>query len=284
MPNYGVEIECYVPRNIGQRGVADALNRMGVRAVVSGYAGRDYSVWQVKTDSSLGSPPVGYTGIEVVSPILAWNEDGTPHENLRKVSEYLVSIDAKVNVSCGGHVHVDVSSLDANGLARLVEIYYTNHGAISQTVLPARTRNNSWSRVNAYWGDAVARIRRNGMHDAHYIGGHANAINSDWYAQRGTLEFRQREGSINYYKITGWVGFLMAMVSAAADDVYMECTTAEDLAAHLIEGDHLSEVLGDWFLKRNLPRITSQIIEDMATARAAATARVSRLMSLQGVR
>ena len=281
---YGVEIECYVPRNIGQRGVADALNNLpGINAIVTGYGGRDYSVWQVKTDASLRQAPSGYTGIEVVSPVLTWDDEAHAAQ-LRAVSEYLVGIDAKVNASCGGHVHMSVGHLTADGLANLIEGYYANHSAIDRTVARSRQGGGTWCRVNHYWQDAVSRIRSLGTREADYIGSHSNVINADWYRQRGTLEFRHREGSINHYKITGWVGFLVGLVRAAEHGSVGTFNTPADMAQHLVEGEYLSATLADWFLKRNLPTITSQIVEELRAARQAARVRVSRMFDLQGVR
>lgn len=293
MPNYGVEIECYVPRSIGQHGVADGLRALGLDAVPAPYSGSEYWRWQIKTDGSLRSAPPGYVGVEVVSRILPWNADGTPHEELRKVSEYLVGIDARVNASTGGHVHIDVSHLNAHGLAQLVENYYGSHAAIDSTIAPHRRGGAAdriahdhparWCRVNRDWRDAVWHLRTQGTGQAWRIGVHENAINADHYASRGTLEFRQRDGSINYHKITGWVGFLMGMIDAADSAAMFTFTDADAMTDWLVTGGYLSRTLGDHFLKRNLPSISSEIVSDLRTARNAATARVSRLMSLQGV-
>lgn len=147
MPNitYGVEMECYVPASIGQDGVTRALRGLGVNARTSGYGGRDYTVWQVKTDGSLHSAPRGYTGIEIVSPVLTWGDDESVRQ-LRVVSEYLKSIDAKVNASCGGHAHVYVGHLTADGLANLVENYYLNLDAVKGLIAPHRREGAGYSQ------------------------------------------------------------------------------------------------------------------------------------------
>jgi hypothetical protein len=286
---YGVEIECYVPRNIGQQGVADALRALGVNAQTAAYSGRAYDRWQIKTDCSLSRAPHGYTGIEVVSPILTWDDDASA-DQVRLVSEYLVGIDAQVNATCGGHVHVSVGHLTAHGLANLVESYYSNLGPIGEGIAASRRNGTGYASFNRSIDRAISDIRSGGTRYAGSIGYHSNVINADWYSQRGTLEFRQREGSVNHYKIMGWVGFIVALIREADDraeagTLHAETfTTADQMTAYLIEGGYLTEVLRDWFLKRSVPRITSAVTERLQEARAAARVRVSRLMNLQGVR
>lgn len=282
MRTFGVEIECYVPARIGQEGVARALRALGLDAVPAPYGGREYWRWQIKTDGSLTRPPAGYTGIEVVSPILTWG-DAHDEDMLRQVSEYLVSIDARVNGTCGGHVHIGVSDLGAMGLANLVESYYRNYCTID-AMIPA-SRDRRWCRhpgvdhVDWVAADLRTSHRRRRVGD---IGGHNNAINGDHYAERGTLEFRHRDGTVNHYKIMGWVGFLMGMIENARTESMPQMTTVEEIAAHLVANECMTDVLREWFMRR-VPRITVEIAPALAEARERATVRVSRLMRLQGV-
>ena len=287
---YGVEIECSIP-NFGsdpRSRIAADLRALGVNATATGYSGRDYTMWQVKSDCSL-SPSSGHQGTaELVSPILTWGDDDSEAQ-LRTASEYLVTIGAKVNNSCGGHVHIGVSHLDASGLANLIESYHYNQNAIDGLIAPARRGNGRsycYRQSDSRMAATVQDIRTGGTTYVTYAGSHGNQINADWYSQRGTLEFRQRQSSINHYKILGWVGFLVGLVHAAEAGVALRDDTAstEDLLLTMVEGEYLSPVLRDWVLG-TVPRVNTieSLAANITAARTAATSRVSRLMRLQGV-
>lgn len=289
---YGVEIECSIPSfgSSPQDRIASDLRALGIRATSTGYSGRDYSVWQVKPDCSL-RPSTGHQGTaEIVSPVLTWGSD--EHDaQLRTVSEYLVSIGAKTNASCGGHVHIYVGHLTAPQLATFVESYHFNQRAIDPLVSSSRRgsgANYCQRRPDQYVRQAVQYLRdpQYGTSRATYVGGHNTMINADWYADRGTFEMRQRQASVNHYKITGWVGFLVGLIRAAEADVELrdEAQDTEDLLSSMVLGDFITPVLRDWVLG-SVPRVNTlpQIVERLTVARAAASQRVSRLMRLQGI-
>lgn len=284
---FGIEIECYIPASVGHAGVARALRAAGLNAQEAAYSGRNYDRWQIKSDASLQEAPRGYVGVEVVSPVLTWG-DATHEDAIRTVSEYLVSIDAKVNRTCGGHVHMSVGHLSANGLATLVETYTHNLHAIAPLIAPHRRDGGRWAGIDApHMLNGAAMIRRDGnVAQVQRIGHHACVINPDWYGQRGTLEFRHRDSTINHYKWLGWVGFLVSLVRYAEEnDMPTVWGSTDSMLAAQIESEYLTETLRDWAL-RNVPEIAvapgAALIEAREQARAA-HARVSRLLTLQGV-
>src|ERR1700680_29608 len=106
---YGVEIEFIVPaagsgtyQDLGAvRGpqVAAAIEAKGVPCFYAGYNHIvDHRRWKIVTDSSL-HVPVGYTGLELVSPPLEEGEAG--FGQITKVCEALRELGATVNKSCG---------------------------------------------------------------------------------------------------------------------------------------------------------------------------------------
>ena len=284
---YGIEMECYVPRSIGQSGVARDLRALGINAVVAGYGGRDYSVWQVKTDGSLHAAPRDYTGIEVVAPVLTWG-DPESERQVRIVSEYLTGIGAKVNASCGGHVHLSVGHLTAGQLANLVETYYRNIREIgSALIAPHRANGTGYAQIGSLDRIvAVCNEMRTTDNPRHVqrTGSHGSVINPDWYGQRGTLEFRHRDATVNHYKWMGWVGFLVALVRhAEADGEVTYWADADLMLAEMVERGHLTTTLRDWALRR-VPAIRNNPAAALQESRSQARAQVSRLLSLQGVR
>jgi hypothetical protein len=110
---FGIEIECNIPTaharefRAGSYHSGNAVNVDGLRD------------WNVQKDGSVRATN-GFVACEVVSPVL-YGEAG-----LIKVVEmldYLNSIGAQVNASCGLHVHVDVSGLDNAQIKRLVNLF-----------------------------------------------------------------------------------------------------------------------------------------------------------------
>lgn len=98
--NFGIEIEAY---NCTRERLARELTAAGIRVNVERYNHTDHNDhWKLVTDSSLS----GNNTFELVSPILH-GEQGL--EELEKVCWVLDLCNAKVNDSCGLHVHMDAA-------------------------------------------------------------------------------------------------------------------------------------------------------------------------------
>lgn len=65
--------------------------------------------WNCQADSSVQSDLIGYTGVEIVSPVLQ-GEDGLVE--LLAVLDYLQEIGCQYNGKCGLHVHADARDVD----------------------------------------------------------------------------------------------------------------------------------------------------------------------------
>lgn len=292
---YGVEIECSVPRDpqgrySTQDYVARGLQALGINAEVTGYSGRDYSRWQIKSDVSL-SASSGHGGTcEVVSPILTWGDDESDRQ-LRVVSEFLTSIGAEANRSCGGHAHVYVGHLTGAQLGRLITSYADepNQRAIDNLIRRERqsSANHPYCRgisPNNLWYAVQGAEARDWYTMSSYLGGHSSNVNGDWYADRGTFEFRQRHGSTNWHKWKAWVGFLVALIRAAEDGHDVNSSSTDAMLDDLVASEYLAPVLRQWIVRGGAPRVdTGDIATQVQAAQSAARQRVSRLMRLQGV-
>ena len=73
-------------------------------------------VWKVMADASLSAAK--HLQAEVVSPILTYEDV----EELQQVVRAVRGARAKVDASCGIHIHVDAARFDARGLRSLVKI------------------------------------------------------------------------------------------------------------------------------------------------------------------
>ena len=130
---FGIELECF---NATQIQVAQALVNAGINAVTSGYSGSNYALWQIKTDGSIQ----GINGFEVVSPIL---EGEAGIAEARKVCEVLVAIGAKVNQSCGFHIHHNAKNWGIQEFRNLFKRVAKFEAALDSVQPTSRRANNN---------------------------------------------------------------------------------------------------------------------------------------------
>ena len=111
--NFGVEIEAF---NIDLTTLKNKLNAAGIQTEFEGYTHRTMNHWKVVTDSSLR----GNNTFELVSPILNGQEG---INQLQKVCRVLKSLNAKINKSCGLHIHFDARDLELSAWKKLHKNY-----------------------------------------------------------------------------------------------------------------------------------------------------------------
>lgn len=214
---YGIEFETV---GLEPGLAAQVLLSMNVPAYSRGYgrSDRDDMTWECKYDGSL---PDG--SCEVVSPVLRWGDPD--HYNLvNNVLRRLRSAGAGVNIACGTHVHVGIDDLDRDHLVRMVMLYAAVQDSIDQNVSPSRRHNTYanpvpswvggrseylWSyRSGAMWQwadfECSPPIERYSHTNLMSVGIHS------------TVEFRQRNGTLNSRKIFEWTGLMMGLLTHAA--------------------------------------------------------------------
>ena len=185
--NFGVEIEAY---NCTRERLARELTAAGIRVEVEGYNHTDH--WKLVTDSSLS----GNNTFELVSPILH-GEQGI--EELEKVCWVLDLCNAKVNDSCGLHIHMDAAEFDLQTWKNLIITYKRLENVIDH-FMPQSRRNNRYHKVNL-----------------------------EAYARHRTVEFRQHGGSTNFTKMSAWIHFLAKMITFAKQGQVNACTTLQNI-------------------------------------------------------
>lgn len=223
----GIEMECIhgfyaEPFTTALRALLPNVQRMG-------YGHSNGRTWDIKTDGSCGW--------EVASPALRFTTDasGAPElPELRTVCRLLndAQYNARVDRTCGLHVHVDVSDFTREQTQRLIALWLRYEPFYFQMVPAARRANRyckamrttSWTAdtaMNAPTRAAVARAltastdatfkRELGMlaSDRYY------SMNLTHLWLSGRVEFRLHSGTLNYGKIRQWVLWLMALVERA---------------------------------------------------------------------
>lgn len=208
---FGIEIEAY---NVERRDVVDALNRAGIRAVMGEYTTRaeQHGCWVVKTDTSIS----GWNSFELVSPPLS-GQAGL--DEIRKACEVLNGLGAKVNRSCGLHVHHDAREFTVKHFRNLVKLYYRLEPLLDRA-MPMSRRDSynryckSMRRLPSYMLERLSQAKnvsqiRNLFHDRYM------KLNLASWWERGTVEFRHHSGTTDPEKIVNWVVFTQLIVNRA---------------------------------------------------------------------
>jgi hypothetical protein len=203
---FGVEFEaCNVTKDKLKR----ALEQEGINVVIEGYNHSTRAHWKIVTDSSLS----GNNTFELVSPIL---QGMTGLEELKKVCNALNAANAKVNKTCGLHIHFDATGFALNEWKRI----YINYARIEQTIdgfMPQSRRANNNTYCRGFTNIANFEQKINAARNLNAIESIFHSryfkINPQSYARHNTIEFRQHSGTTEYQKVSEWIIFLHNLVA-----------------------------------------------------------------------
>lgn len=216
---FGVEIECY---NFTRLSLIDAANANGLSVRSEDYNHTDNDrYFKIVSDSSL----IGENSQELVSPILNGNNG---LNSLKTLCDALASVDARVNRSCGLHVHIGAANMTDEHYCRLVRNYQAIERAIDTFMAPSRRANNSqWCHslqgINFANCTTKRQIAAAMGFDRYY------KCNAVAYDRHQTIEFRQHQGTTDYEKISHWVKFLAALVEYSFKNECPTCTAIEEI-------------------------------------------------------
>lgn len=212
---FGVEIEMLARASFYE--VAEALSAAGIPASYEGYTHRVMRGWKVVTDGSLHSQ-AGYTAMELVSPIL---EGEAGFEAVSRVCAVLERFGAKVNRSCGLHVHVGVRNESVESLKNLFR-FFAEYEEIIDSVMPLSRRGNGNQFCRS-----VRNYRASVLNSATNVNGIVSAAGGNKYVKLNflpylrqyTVEFRHHSGSVQAEKINSWAKACLRMVEKASRGV-----------------------------------------------------------------
>lgn len=219
---FGVEIECLVPR--AEIETIATRNNMPFR--YEGYNHVDNnSYYKFVSDSSI----VGENSIECVSPVLKGGRDG--FASLKNACKSLTEAHARVNRSCGLHVHIGADKLTGKQYANVFVNYAFLEMAIDSFMAQSRRENNSqWCRTMVGYIDALQECETHNdvcraMNNNRYF-----KVNAVSYSRHKTIEFRQHQGSTDFTKIKNWVNFCAKLVAWSKKNVLTApITNIEDI-------------------------------------------------------
>jgi len=147
----------------------------------------------LKTDGSVRDFGAGYFGHELVvcMPV------SKRYEVIRDVLKVINAAGARVNKTCGLHVHLDMRGYDhRKAFSNLVSAQ-----KILYQMVPASRRDNTYCKPTLHKSYDMYRNSSN-----RYLG-----INPQSYRKHGTIEVRLHSGTTDYTKITNFVDILIGV-------------------------------------------------------------------------
>jgi hypothetical protein len=216
---FGVEVECFLPRGAVQVGGHHAGRELG---------GEFPPGWNAQRDGSLSTRLPNYEGVEVVSPVLRGRQG---LEEVKVVAELLGRMNARVNPTCGFHVHVGVVSAAGNDydevadwVRRLLNLTAHHEMAFYGATGSRRRQNSRYcaSLRQGTWGRKKEVLKKKMTAEALRL----EAAGVDRYqllnvqnvfGATRTVEFRAFSGTVEALKMTAYVQMALAAATRALE-------------------------------------------------------------------
>ena len=189
--------------------------------------------WKVMRDSSISPSRNDGTNeymdeyrVEFVTPPLNYNDI----ELLQKIIRKLRESGAKVNDSCGIHIHVDGANHTPHSLRRLVNFMTSRQDLIyealeigergnrwchklntSLLVEMKRAKNISKEKAEQIWYSGANDGYGGGIDHSHYNSTRYHGVNLHSYFSKGTVEFRLFNSTLHAGKIKAYIQFCLAV-------------------------------------------------------------------------
>jgi hypothetical protein len=228
---FGFEAEFF---NIRPEVAVEALRAVGIDVNYERYNHNVTASWKIVTDASVTSRGTGLGhGLELVSPILRGIEG---LEMASKSVGALLNAGARVDRTCGLHLHVGMDNLVGAEIMKVIDLYIANQKNINQILANSRHENRFCpsfdpnDRINSRYGsgviaeyNAIANAFNGAVSEADLNSSRIalrninryRAINAHAYSKYGTIEFRQHQGTLNGEKLTSWIQFVLALIEKA---------------------------------------------------------------------
>ena len=228
---FGIEIEMTgITRAAAAQVIAGHFNTSAthVGGIYDAFAVRDGDSrqWKVVSDSSIrresrrgGSRNAAYA-VEFVSPICRYEDIGTIQEIIRK----LRTAGAKVNSSCGIHIHIDASPHDVKTLRNIVNIMAAKEDLLYKTLKVNVSREHYCAKADTRFLDELNAKRPTSMdtlesiwyngrsgRNFHYDESRYHGLNLHSVFSKGTIEFRLFNSTLHAGEIKSYIQLCMAI-------------------------------------------------------------------------
>jgi hypothetical protein len=200
----GVELEFYTLLSIRQ--LNDILIANGINCIIGDYrtcAPTCYTV-VLKTDASIRPDRslYSYNGIEAT---FMTKLDSEGHSWTKKVCNLLVTIGAKVNTSCGCHVHVDAHDCTLEIMQSLYNLCFKYEEVIGGFI-PKGSRGRDYAKLRRTDEKSLLERAENLWEVQNIIDCRKYGLNllSYWKDNRKTIEFRYHSPTVDFEKVWYW--------------------------------------------------------------------------------
>jgi hypothetical protein len=220
---FGVEIEVEFDNGSDRSRAMDRLHdefRCQGRGADYVRTERNATYWHLKHDGSLGD-----YGLELASPALKGTRGKA---ELEAICSVLQQEQAYIDKKCGIHVHHDCTDLSDAAFIKIWQFYRKHQRAIDHYVSPSRRIFESSHPFNGPLSYSLSFDTYENMKERLINDTPRAVINFRSYVMRGTIEFRQHQGSIDAEKIFSWIVFTQGIISwaqwSSEDIMYMKET------------------------------------------------------------
>jgi hypothetical protein len=205
---FGIEIEAF---GLKKSELIEELTAAGISVYDVGYS--TSNSWKIVSDASI----VGENAFELVSPILQ-GKDGL--RQLKTVSLIVKALEAKVNRTCGMHIHFDATYFNLKTF-RNIFVNYSKLESEIDSFMPESRRGNSnrFCKSLTEFENNIKAISDNsttldGLNAINRITGNTRylKINIQSYWRQKSIEFRQHSSTVKFEKIQNWILFLARMI------------------------------------------------------------------------
>ena len=248
---------------------------LGTEAVHVGGSYDTYTVndpegrkWKVVSDGSIqceargGRSASRLYSVEVVSPICKYED----MERIQEIVRQLRQAGAKVNSSCGIHIHVDASRHTAQTLRNIVNIMASKEDLLYKTLKVQIGREYYCKKADLRFLDelnnrppktmeALERLWYNGSsrRHAHYDTTRYHALNLHSVFSKGTVEFRMFNSTLHAGEVKSYIQLCLAISNQAL--------VQKSASRSRTQSDNEKYTFRTWLLRLGL------IGEEFATAR-----------------
>ncbi|WP_322176748.1 amidoligase family protein [Acutalibacter caecimuris] len=228
---FGIEIEMTgITRAAATQVIAGHFSTSAthVGGIYDAFAVRDGDSrqWKVVSDSSIrletrrGQTRNTAYAVEFVSPICKYEDIGTIQEIIRK----LRAAGAKVNSSCGIHIHIDASPHDVKTLRNIVNIMAAKEDLLYKTLKVDVHREHYCAKADTRFLDELNAKRPTSMdtlesiwyngrsgRNYHYDESRYHGLNLHSVFSKGTIEFRLFNSTLHAGEIKSYIQLCMAI-------------------------------------------------------------------------
>ena len=234
--NFGVEIELTgITRRVAANVIAKFFGTLVNTVARTTYkvADRQGRIWNIVKDGSIVASPSGDAyKVEIVSPILTYDDIETIQEILRKLRER----GEKANSSCGIHIHVDGINHNATSIKNIIHFMTARQDLVYEALGVIESRQGFCKKLDK---ELFAEVRKakgldiqkmqelwysevndgfSGGQGGRYNSTRYNGINLHSYFYRGTVEFRLFNSTTHAGQLKAYIQFCLAVSAWAISE------------------------------------------------------------------